>query len=143
MTALLRRNSYDQQLVTGTFLVTFDDEAKVNNTIYRNLKSYVKKYPAPAASTVINIMGHQELLSLPYLQKLNMENLRYIAHWARKLIFWPTICNFFPGAVRRMQIELFNELKVKFIGYLYGIDNPSQNRKIVRTFRVFIFIKNN
>ncbi|KAH8315908.1 hypothetical protein KR074_001809 [Drosophila pseudoananassae] len=66
------------QLVTGTFLDTFDDEVKINNTIYQNLKSYVKKSPAPGASTVLNITDHQEILSLPYLQKLNMENLRYI-----------------------------------------------------------------
>jgi len=79
------------QLVTGTFLVTFDEEAKVNNTIYRNVKNYVKKYPAPAASTVINITGHQELLSLPYLQKLNMENLRYIGEMEKGLVKKPIV----------------------------------------------------
>jgi len=73
----------------------------------------------------------------------------HVAHWARRLISWPKICNFFPGIVRRMQffaflskkIEQFNELKVKFIGIFCGIDNPNQNRKILNTFRFFIFKK--
>ncbi|XP_044312496.1 uncharacterized protein LOC123037087 [Drosophila rhopaloa] len=79
------------QLVTGTFLVTFDEEVKVNNTLYRNLKSYVKKFPAPAASTVLNITDHQEILSLPYLQKLNIENLRYIGEMEKRLENRPII----------------------------------------------------
>jgi len=39
-------------------------------------------------------------------------------------------------------MELFNELKVIFIRILYGIDNPTQNRKIVHIFRFFILKKN-
>jgi len=36
---------------------------------------------------------------------------------------------------------LHNELKLKFIGILNGIDNPNRNRKILHTFRFFMFNK--
>lgn len=79
------------QLVTGTFLLTFDDEVKINDSVYRNLKNYVKKSPVPAVSTLLNITGHQEILSLPYLQNLNMKNLRYIGEMEKDLVKRPII----------------------------------------------------
>lgn len=81
----------DEQMVKGTFLLTFDNEIKVNGTVYKNPKKYVRKSPRPAASTLLNITDHQEIPSLPYLQKLSIKNIRDIAQIEEQLVKRPII----------------------------------------------------
>ncbi|XP_044573999.1 uncharacterized protein LOC123258190 [Drosophila ananassae] len=64
--------------------ITIDDEvfeyssrkAVSNDSVYLNLNYAVNKSLGIAASPLINIMGHDHILSLPLLQRLNEHNLR-------------------------------------------------------------------
>jgi len=79
----------NEQTVTGTFLITFDNEVRVNGTLFRNWKNFVKKSSGPASSALLNITGHREILIL--IQKLSVENLRYIAQMEEGLKQRPII----------------------------------------------------
>ncbi|KAL7723351.1 hypothetical protein ACLKA6_012006, partial [Drosophila palustris] len=81
----------DEQTVSGTFLLTFDKEVRVNGSVFRNLKNFVRKSSGPSSSALLNVTGHLEILSLPYLQKLSMENLRYIVQMEEGLSKRPII----------------------------------------------------
>lgn len=89
--AVIKTNETSIKTVTGTYLITFDDEIQVNGSIYKNLKRNLKKIPSSASMATLNITGHQEILSLPYLQKLGIKNLQYIGEVENKLIIAPTI----------------------------------------------------
>jgi len=81
----------DEQTVSGTFLLTFDKEVRVNGSVFRNLRNFVRKSPGPSSSALLSVTGHLEILSLPYLQKLSMENLRYIVQMEEGLSKRPVI----------------------------------------------------
>ncbi|KAH8361297.1 hypothetical protein KR200_000844 [Drosophila serrata] len=50
--------------------------AVINDSVYLNLNYSVNKSPGIAASPLINITGHDHILSLPLLQRMNEHNLR-------------------------------------------------------------------
>ncbi|KAH8280173.1 hypothetical protein KR054_007456 [Drosophila jambulina] len=62
--------------IIGTHLITFESKAVINNSVYLNLNYSVNKSPEIAASPLINITGHDHILSLPLLQRMNEHNLR-------------------------------------------------------------------
>lgn len=62
--------------VIGTHLITFERKAVINGSVYLNLNYAVDKSPGIAASPLINITGHDQILSLPLLQRMNEHNLR-------------------------------------------------------------------
>lgn len=64
--------------VHGTNLITFNKWARINETKYLNLNSVQSKFPGIAASPLLNVTGHQDVLSLPYLHRLNERNLEII-----------------------------------------------------------------
>lgn len=64
--------------VSGTYLVTFEDHVFLNGTKYVNRMSRLEKAPGIAASPLLNITGHETILSLPYLHRLNNQNLQTI-----------------------------------------------------------------
>lgn len=64
--------------ITGTYLITFAMVAYVSGSKYVNYNATPDRLPAPAVSTRINITRHQIIASLPYLQKLNEDNLQRI-----------------------------------------------------------------
>lgn len=90
-TAIIKNNETSVKTITGTFLLIFDDEIQVNGSTYKNLKQNVKKIPTSAAVATLNVTGYQEILSLPYLQKLGIQNLNYIKEVEGKLIMGPTL----------------------------------------------------
>ncbi|SPP90027.1 Hypothetical predicted protein, partial [Drosophila guanche] len=54
-----------------------------NGTKYTNFNNPTKRVPGVATSARINVTRHQTLLSLPYLHKLNEENLQHLTvSWA-------------------------------------------------------------
>lgn len=63
--------------VTGIYLITFGDNVQINGTTYDSRKKTLKKTAGSTPATTLNITGHQKLLSLPYLHRLNVENTRY------------------------------------------------------------------
>lgn len=77
--------------VSGTYLITFESEISVNGSIYKNQRAMLKKVPTSATSTVVNVTSHQEILSLPYLQRLNFENLQYINEVKNRTITGPVV----------------------------------------------------
>ncbi|GBP98456.1 Retrovirus-related Pol polyprotein from transposon gypsy [Eumeta japonica] len=90
-TAVIKTVENSEQLVTGTYLLTFDSEIYVNGSAYKNLKGELKMVPNPAAASILNITGHQEILSLPYLRRMGIENLRHISQVESKLIVGPIV----------------------------------------------------
>lgn len=74
-------------IITGTYLITFEDEISINDSIYKNQKMV----PTSAISTIVNITSHQEILSLPYLQRLNFENLQHIDVVKNRTITGPAV----------------------------------------------------
>jgi len=62
--------------IIGTHLITFERKAVINDSVYLNLNYSVKKSPGIVASPLINITGHDHILSLPLLQRMNEHNLR-------------------------------------------------------------------
>lgn len=89
--AVISSNDTSIKTITGTYLLTFDDEIRVNGSTYKNLKQNVRRVPASATMAILNITGHQEILSLPYLQKLGIQNLHYIKEVESRLIIGPTV----------------------------------------------------
>lgn len=51
----------------------------------------LKMVPTSAISTIVNITSHQEILSLPYLQILNFENLQHIDVVKNRTITGPAV----------------------------------------------------
>uniref|UniRef100_A0A0A1XN32 Retrovirus-related Env polyprotein from transposon gypsy n=1 Tax=Zeugodacus cucurbitae TaxID=28588 RepID=A0A0A1XN32_ZEUCU len=64
--------------VSGTYLVTFEDHVFLNGTKYVNRMSRLEKAPGITASPLLNITGHETILSLPYIHRLNNQNLQTI-----------------------------------------------------------------
>ncbi|KAH8339636.1 hypothetical protein KR074_002916 [Drosophila pseudoananassae] len=62
--------------IVGTHLITFERKAVINDSVYLNLNYSVNKSPGIAASPLINITGHDHILILPMLQRMNEHNLR-------------------------------------------------------------------
>jgi len=59
-------------------LITFNNWALINETKYLNRNNVQSKFPGIAASPLLNVTGHQDVLSLPYLHGLNERNLEII-----------------------------------------------------------------
>jgi len=64
--------------IIGTHLITFERKAVINDSVYLNLNHSVNMSPGIAASPLINITGHDHILSLPLLQRMNEHNLRLL-----------------------------------------------------------------
>ena len=79
----------------GTFLLTFADEVQINGSSFKNTKNILRRHPGSATSALVNITGHQEILGLPYLQRLNFENLRYINKVKQNIIVGPMTLSVF------------------------------------------------
>lgn len=90
-TAVIRNADGSSTTVNGTYLITFDDEINVNGSIFKNPRGKLKKIPTPSTTATLNITNYQEVLSLPYLQRLSMENLRHINEVREKTISGPAI----------------------------------------------------
>lgn len=92
--AIIQSNETSIETITGTYLITFDNRIQINESTYINLKQNVKKLPVSATMAILNITGHHEILSLPYLKKLGNQNLQYIKEVENKLIIGPTVIMF-------------------------------------------------
>lgn len=90
-TAVIKNSEGSVTTVTGTYLITFDGEINVNGSIYKNQKGMLRKAPTSAMTTIVNITGHHEILSLPYLQRLNFENLQYINEVRNRTVTGPAV----------------------------------------------------
>lgn len=64
--------------IEGTHLITFERIATINETTYINYNGVVNKSPGIVASPLLNITGHDQVLSLPMLQRMNEHNLHII-----------------------------------------------------------------
>lgn len=90
-TFTVKTNDDIETTITGTFLLTFSGEAKINETLYRNHKSIVTKLPESPIIALLNVTGHENILSLPYLQRLSAENLRHIEGLKNQVISGPLL----------------------------------------------------
>jgi hypothetical protein len=89
--ATVTMSSGTEKTIHGTFLLTFEDEVKINGSLFRNSRATVRRQPGSATAALLNITGHHEVLSLPYLQRLNIQNLRYIGDIEKQLVTKPAI----------------------------------------------------
>ncbi|KAH8267405.1 hypothetical protein KR018_008932 [Drosophila ironensis] len=62
----------------GTHLITFERLAFINGTKYLNRRESIRKTAGVAASPLLNIIGHNYVLSMPMLQRMNSQNLESI-----------------------------------------------------------------
>jgi len=69
----------------AAYLVTFDDYVTVNETLFQNHYGLLKKRPAVSMVAHVNITGHKEQLSLPFLRELSLKNLQHIERLKKKL----------------------------------------------------------
>lgn len=69
-------NSY--VTISGTFLITFDKTIHVNGTTFVNEKAIATLYPGVPSTQFVNLTEDLEILSLPYLHRINLKNLGYI-----------------------------------------------------------------
>lgn len=71
--------------VNGSFLITFKDSVEVNSTLFTNKKSKVFVGPNMPSAHKVNVTGHSQALSLPYLHELHLKNLDTIASMRRSV----------------------------------------------------------
>ncbi|KAH8272447.1 hypothetical protein KR044_002970 [Drosophila immigrans] len=64
--------------VQGTHLITFENKAKINGTLFINHNKGQNRVPGIANSPILNITASQDVLGLPYLHRLNERNLEEI-----------------------------------------------------------------
>ncbi|XP_032289313.1 retrovirus-related Env polyprotein from transposon gypsy isoform X1 [Drosophila virilis] len=76
--AILTYDDCTAMKIDGTNLVTFSSYATVNGTRYFNRKSVQNQFPVVAASPLLNISGHDSILSLSYIHRLSENNLNYM-----------------------------------------------------------------
>lgn len=69
------RNSHHQRWVRGTQLITFNDWVTIKGKRYINCNNVQNWFPGISGSPLLNITGHQGILSLPYRHRLNERNL--------------------------------------------------------------------
>lgn len=59
--------------VSGTYLVLFDDQVKINDTIFHNRNATVALSPGVPRAAKVNLKEHLEILSIPYLHHTNIK----------------------------------------------------------------------
>lgn len=69
----------------GTHLVTFRSSATINGTRYVNERGIMEKAPGIAGSPLLNIIGHDPVLSMPQLHRMNNLNLQVIKNFKGEL----------------------------------------------------------
>jgi len=89
--AIIETQEGSIQTVSGTYLITFENEIRVNGSLFKNHNGMLKKSPNSATAAILNITSHQEILSLPYLRRLSVENLRCIEEISKGITTRPAI----------------------------------------------------
>lgn len=77
-TVVIKTSEDPEKTVTGTYLLTFENEVQINGSNFKNHNGMLKKLPSSATTALLNITSHHEILSMPYLRRLSIKNLRYI-----------------------------------------------------------------
>lgn len=90
-TAVIITINGSEKIVSGTYLVTFEDKVQINGSNFENHNGVIKGLPGSASTTFLNITGQQEVLSLPYLRRLSVENLRYIGVIEKRAVIGPAL----------------------------------------------------
>nr|ABQ84941.1 env [Drosophila melanogaster] len=67
-----------ETLIEGTYLVTFERTATINGSEFVNLRKTLSKQPGIVRSPLLNIVGHDPVLSIPLLHRMSNENLHSI-----------------------------------------------------------------
>lgn len=65
-------------MLKGTHLITFEHVAVINNTRYLNHNAVVGKSPSIATSPLLNITGHDQILSLSSIHRMSEQNINFI-----------------------------------------------------------------
>lgn len=143
--ACIKASEGPERNVKGTYLITFDEEIQINETVYSNPKKMLRKVPGSASSATLNITSHQELLSLPYLHRLNLENVHHIKDINSKLYTGPVISSTFViiilvtyfGLTKLQQIRIRKRqnhaLQATINSYRRAEDDPNLNGGGVNT----------
>lgn len=69
--------------VNGTYLLTFSTSVELNETTFTNKKGAVFVSPEIPSTHKINISGHAQILSLPFLHELHLRNLEVVGSLKR------------------------------------------------------------
>lgn len=79
------------KMISGTYLATYDDRISLNGTHYENHQGVLKKKPAAAVASQINVTSHRDQLSLPFLHELSLQNLQHIGSLKSDIISRPIL----------------------------------------------------
>jgi len=63
----------------------------VNETLFQNHYGLLKKKPAVSMVAHVNITGHKEKLSLPFLHELSLKNLQHIERLKEEIVTKPLL----------------------------------------------------
>lgn len=85
----VREPQQDEKLLTGTYLIIFDDYVNINNSQYVNKYKTPKRTPGTPTFPLINVTGHKNVLSLPFLHEMSLENLNHIGELKTRTKTWP------------------------------------------------------
>lgn len=71
--------------VHGILLITLTKRATINGTMFTNRNSVISKVPVVAKFPLLNITASQNVLSLPYLHRLNERNFETIRKFKEEI----------------------------------------------------------
>ena len=79
--------------INGTFLITFINSIKINNTVFSVKKNATVIEAHPAKTVLMKSISHENKISMPYLHKINLENTNEIANLteefqSNKTLWW-------------------------------------------------------
>jgi len=63
----------------------------VNETIFQNYYGILKKNPAVSMVAHVNITGHKEQMSLPFLHELRLKNIQHIERLKEEIVTKPLL----------------------------------------------------
>jgi len=63
----------------------------VNETIFQNHYGILKKNPAVSMVAHVNITGHKEQMSLPFLHELRLKNIQHIERLKEEIVTKPLL----------------------------------------------------
>lgn len=76
--AMIQVDNGTEIRVMGTHLITFNDRARINGTLFVNHNNAQSRVPGIANFPILNITASQDILSLPFLHRLSERNLEEI-----------------------------------------------------------------
>lgn len=77
-TVNINESAHRERKINGTYLIAFENSITINGSLFVNKNNVQNRKPGTPTFPMINVTEHKNILSLPLLHEMNIENLRYI-----------------------------------------------------------------